>query len=433
MRKIVCIPDYLIPQKPDQDTKYFSICSNPQRENVGYFGLTLIQEIRKHRLYPSQKAWDFCIIAFSITVADKSVKREASADGWTRQIDLTVHLCNPIVWEPVKTELERTLRFLTGDYWYLTFKSQGVYLEDVYENELKLVEQKVSDEDCICFLSGGVDSLVGSIDLVSEGRKPLFVSQGFRGDCNTQNSFAEKIRSSSRHFQWKHSIHLPNEESEGSTRGRSIMFFAFAALSASAIYPESDSPIDIYIPENGFISINIPFNSGRIGSLSTKTTHPTYLDGIQNIWDKVGFKLNLRTPYRFKTKGELLSECKDQQLLKELIFQSVSCGKYRVYNMHHCGRCLPCLVRRAAILHWGEIDHTLGGYAAEKMERIKHGSSDEVGAAINACLISEQYGIDRLISGNLYFAGNNDRLNFKGVFSRGLGEIEEFLKSKGIM
>lgn len=435
MRKIVCAPENLIPQQLEEDTKYFSIYSNPRRENVGYFGSTLIRDVQRAGLSPSEKIWDFNTIALSVAAADNSLTRENSTDGWTRQIDLTVHLCNPGAWEPAKQELEKTLRFLTGDFWSLTFKGEGVSLPIQPDREFNLFESTDFDEDCVCLLSGGVDSLAGAIDLVTEGHSPIFVSQVVRGDADTQRTYAERIRPESHHFQWNHNIHLPDDESEGSTRGRSIIFFAFAALAASAIEVRSDSPADIYVPENGFISLNIPLTPGRIGSFSTKTTHPVYLNGIQNIWNTVNISLNLIMPYQFKTKGEVLVECRNQQLLNELIFRSVSCGKYRVkpYKMQHCGRCLPCLVRRAAFLHWGVADETTKGYYANNLERLDHGNPDDVGAAANACLVAEQSGIHRLISGHLSFSGNQNRGDFEGVFSRGLSEVKELLLGKGVI
>lgn len=433
MRKIVCAPENLIPQQLEEGTKYFSIYLNPRRENVGYFGSTLIRDIQRAGLRPSEKILDFNTIALSVASADNSLIRNNSADGWTRQIDLTVHLCNPSVWEPAKQKLEKTLRFLTGDFWSFTFKDGGVSLPIPPDREFNLFEPSDFGEDCVCLLSGGVDSLTGAIDLVNEGHRPIFVSQVVRGDADTQRVYADRIRPESHHFQWNHNIHLPDDESEGSTRGRSIIFFAFAALAASAIEEQTGSPVDIYVPENGFISLNIPLNSGRMGSFSTKTTHPVYLKGIQSIWNEVGINLNLIMPYQFKTKGEVLAECKNQQLLKELIFQSVSCGKYRVYKMQHCGRCVPCLARRAAFQRWGEADQTSGGYYSEQLDRINHGNPDDVGAAANACLVVEQSGIHRLISGNLSFADHQNRGDFEGVFSRGLSEIKELLLGKGVI
>jgi hypothetical protein len=426
MRKIVCSPENLIPQQLEEDTKYFSMYSNPRRENVGYFGSTLIKDVQRAGFRPSEKVWDFNTIALAVAAADNSLTRKHSSDGWTRQIDLIVHLCNPSVWEPVKQELEKTLRFLTGDFWSLTFKDDGV-------NPPRARRQKQFNCDCVSLLSGGVDSLAGAIDLVADNHKPIFISQVVRGDAKTQREYADRIRTESPHFQWSHKIHPPQGESEGSTRGRSIIFFAFAALATSAIEVQPGSSANIYVPENGFISLNIPLSSGRMGSFSTKTTHPVYLKGIQNIWNEVGISLNLIMPYQFKTKGEVLVECKNQQLLKELVFQSVSCGKYRVYKMQHCGRCVPCLVRRAAFQHWGEVDQTLGGYYSEQLERINHGNPDDVGAVANACLVAQQSGIHRLVSGNLSFADHQNRREFEGIFSRGLDEVEQLLRGKGVI
>ncbi|WP_301099851.1 Qat anti-phage system QueC-like protein QatC [Otariodibacter sp.] len=420
MRKVVCAPEKLIPQQIVEDIKYFSVYSNPRRDNVGYFGSTLIRDIQRAGLRPSENIWDFNTIALSVAAADNSLTRKNSADGWTRQIDLTIHLCNPHIWEPIKQHLEKTLRFLTGDFWYLTFKGDGV-------TPPRAKKLKQFDSNCVSLLSGGIDSLVGAIDIVADNHKPIFVSQVVRGDADIQRDYAKKIRPESPHFQWNHNIHPPKGESEGSTRGRSIIFFAFAALASSAIEQKFNLSTNIYVPENGFISLNIPLNSGRMGSFSTKTTHPIYLQGIQNIWNKVGINLNIVMPYQFKTKGEVLTECKNQQLLEKLVFQSVSCGKYRVYKMQHCGRCVPCLVRRAAFQYWGKIDKTLGGYYAEHLERINHGNPDDVGAAANACLVAEQSGINRLISGHLSFAEEQNRVKFEDVFSRGLGEIRELL------
>lgn len=426
MRKIICSPENLIPQQLEEGTKYFSIYSNSRRENVGYFGSTLIKDIQRVGLRPPEKVWDFNTIAMAVVAADNSLTRKTSADGWTRQIDLTVHLCNPSVWEPVRHDLEKTLRFLTGDFWYLTFKDGGV-------NPPRAKKQKRFDCDCVSLLSGGVDSLVGAIDLTTDNHKPIFLSQVVRGDAKTQRAYAERIRSQSAHFQWSHKIHPPKGESEGSTRGRSIIFFAFAALAASAIEAQPGYPVKIYVPENGFISLNIPLNSGRMGSFSTKTSHPVYLKGIQIVWDIIGIKCKLIMPYQLKTKGEILTECKNQDLLKELVYHSVSCGKYRVYKMQHCGRCVPCLVRRAAFQNWGEVDETSGGYYSNQLERIEHGNPDDVGAMANACLRVGQFGIKQLISGSLSFTNHEKKKDFESVVSRGLKEVELLLKAQGVI
>ena len=427
MRKIICAPENLIPQQMDGEKKYFSTYSNPQRDNVGYFGRTLKKDIERAGLRPSVAVWDFTTIALSVAAADNSIHRKTSADGWTRQIDLTVHLSEPSVWEPVKLTLQKTLKFLTGDFWYLTFKNGGV-------NPPKAKNIKQYDCDCVSLLSGGIDSLVGAIDLTSDNHKPIFVSQIVRGDATTQREYAKRIRPESAHFQWSHKIHPPSGESEGSTRGRSIVFFAFAALASSAINTQNEGPVKVFIPENGFISLNIPLNSGRMGSFSTKTTHPVYLAGIQNIWSKLDIGIQLISPYQFKTKGELMYECRNRSLLCELINESVSCGKYRVHTMQHCGRCVPCMVRRAAFLKAEIVDITTNGYKFNNLSfaGLMHGPND-VGAMAKACHKISQVGIHNFISSNLFFADTDKRNNFEGVITRGFKEIEDFLKENGLL
>jgi hypothetical protein len=51
----------------------------------------------------------------------------------------------------------------------------------------------------------------------------------------------------------------------------------------------------------------------------------------------------------------------------------------------------------------------------------------------NACLIVEQSGIQRLISGNLSFADYQKRKDFEGVVSRGLKEVELLLRDQGVL
>jgi len=421
MRKIICLPERFIPQQLEEDTKYFSIYSNPHRENVGYFGSSLIKNVQKNGLCPSEKVWDFNTIALAVAAADNSLTRNNSADGWTRQIDLTIHLCNPSIWGPVKVELEKTLRFLTGDFWFLTFKNEGV-------NPPCAKIQKRFECDCVSLLSGGIDSLVGAIDLTDDKYNPIFVSQVVRGNANAQRNFAETIRKESPHFQWSHKIHRPQGESEGSTRSRSIIFFAFAALAASAIEVDSGSQVKIFVPENGFISLNIPLNTGRIGSYSTKTTHPVYLEGIQNLWNKLDFNLELIEPYRYITKGEMLAQCKNKNLLLSLIADSTSCGKYTRHGYQHCGRCIPCMVRRAAFKKAEMEDITTNGYKYMDLATAgRDNGPNDVGAVAEACITMEKFGIRRLLSGNLSFADHVDRKKFEEVFSRGLEEIKSLL------
>ena len=63
----------------------------------------------------------------------------------------------------------------------------------------------------MCLLSGGVDSLVGAIDAVSAGRRPVLVSQVARGDKDRQKMLANEIGEDLSHLQLTHAIKPPSK------------------------------------------------------------------------------------------------------------------------------------------------------------------------------------------------------------------------------
>lgn len=421
MRKIICYPHSSGPDHFDSDIDYFELFSHTgvSSTNIRSLGLSLPRELKKYGIVPPIAALDFATFAFSVVASDKLVSRAESPDGWTRMIDLTIFLSEPEKWMSLKTKTEKMLRFLTGDFWTLTFQLAGApAIQPTYEPLQR-------ENDCICLLSGGVDSLVGAIDLLSEKRNPLFVSQIIRGDADRQRDFANRFGEHN-HCQWSIG---KLKGSEGSTRARSIAFFAFALLASSAI-SALNGFTEIVVPENGFISLNVPLDSNRIGSLSTKTTHPVYLTLLQEIWDTLGINAKLILPYKYKTKGEVLKECRDRRLLEELVFETNSCGKFQRHGLRHCGVCVPCLVRRAAFLEAGLQDTTQKGYHHDDISK---SNSKDLAAVALAVKQVELSGINNLIKGNLSFAEPNDRNTYLGVVSRGINELKNFLTGYDIL
>ncbi|MBI4534741.1 MAG: 7-cyano-7-deazaguanine synthase, partial [Ignavibacteriae bacterium] len=189
-------------------------------------------------------------------------------------------------------------------------------------------------------------------------------------------------------------------------------------------------PVDIIVPENGFISLNVPLGPGRLGSLSTKTTHPVYMSAIQKIWDAVGIQARLLFPYRDSTKGELLQNCADHRKLVSLVGSSTSCGKYQRHNLTHCGECTPCLVRRAAFLEAKLRDTTAKGYLRDKLSYSK---SKDVAAAAAAYLRYQDEGVRRFAGGALSFASHSERGQYESVVARGMDELGQLLAYHGVI
>jgi len=415
MSRVICLPQQMIPRQLERRAVYYSMYSPSQRQDVGSVATGLLEDLEFKGVNASSTAWDFATFALAVGAADLAVKRSSSPDGWTRVIELDVALSNPEPFIARRHGIEEMLRFLTGDFWHLSF------LEGGRAQPLSTAPARF-DADCVCLLSGGMDSLVGAIDLTSLGKKPLLVSQLVRGNKEDQHHFARRLGGSDRHLLWNINVQSTVDH-ELSTRARSIVFYGFAAMAASTL---SDiQPVYVHVPENGFISLNVPLSPGRMGSLSTKTTHPVFLKRLQDLWNGLGMGALLHSPYKHLTKGEVLLACNDKQLMEQLMPRTTSCGKYGRLN-EQCGRCLPCLVRRAAFFRAGMRDPT-PTYHYGSLE------GEDASAVAVAYLRYQSEGIRPLAAGALSFAAPSERASYERVVEAGISELGAYLEHEGMV
>ena len=210
--------------------------------------------------------------------------------------------------------------------------------------------------------SGGLDSFIGSIDLLQTQKVPLFVSHygGGKGTREYQDILKTKLNQEynideDNFMQFYAAV---KEGDEDTTRTRSFMFFSHAIALATTMNQE----VTLVIPENGLISLNIPLTYSRVGTSSTRTTHPFYMEQLQNILTKLDIKVKICNPYQFCTKGEMILQCKNKEFLYDNIKNTMSCshpdnGRYiKQTEAAHCGYCLPCTIRLAAIKKSGITD-----------------------------------------------------------------------------
>lgn len=409
---------------PKDDALKIVLYSQTDRPDRGSAGATAKDDVASANLSPVSQAWDFLSLCLSIFAADQAGLRAHSPDGWTREFDLSVALAEPQVWEPHLAAFERALAFLTTDRWKLRALVGGAI-----PPEPSVVLRP--DEDCVALLSGGLDSLIGLIDLVVNGRKPFAVSKTVRGDAGKQVEFARTVGDGVRHLQLNDNARVPGN-AEISTRARSLVFISFGVLLATSLarYHRGES-VTLFICENGFISLNPALTGSRLGSLSTRTTHPAFLHGIQTILDGVGLRVQLENPYQTKTKGEMMVECADQDLLHASASRSTSCGRFsRTYR--HCGRCVPCQVRRAAFLAAGIKDTT--SYIFEDLGRpdADHAGSDDVRSVAMAIAEVQANGFDAWVGSDLSAPVAGDIAPLRDVTRRGLEELAVFHKAYGV-
>lgn len=421
MTKILCTSVDHLPEELTPDERAFTFFKSAKRDGVGTIAQGWRGSLKRKGFAPGANSWDFVQLCLAVCAADLACLRNTSADGWTRTIELTVSLHQPLPWLPWKEHIEGMLKVLTGDYWTLTFVDGGVQPPDGRKPAIA--------KDCISLLSGGLDSLIGGIDLVAQGRRPMFVSQLAHEDSARQRAYAAMLGGPDAHSQWSHGISF-NGQRETSTRGRSLAFYAFAVLAASRLVT---FPAEVHIPENGFICVNPPLVPGRVSSLSTRTTHPLFIQMLQELLDGLGVAVTLMLPYRFKTKGQMMRECQNQDTLRAWAADTTSCGRFRTYNRTHCGRCVPCMIRKAAFLAWDAPRDTTRYAHVSLADSGKSSGPDDAMAAALAVLSVHDKGLDRFLGGTLAFAPARERPAYRQVLGEGIAELEALLQRDSVL
>lgn len=345
-----------IPFGTDEQRTYLQLISENQTLNYGVG--TALSSLLKHGLKPSEVGFDLLILAAHVYAADTRIsRREQSQDSWTREIRLFVPVSSPSLWQGTTSTLTNMLNFLTGDRWEIGFRARpSKFSSIVKERNPVLISPPY---DSLSLFSGGLDSLIGTIDLLEGGANPFLVSHyGEGATSDAQN----KLFSALQKYYKKSSLDrlhvrmvfgenlIEGVCAEDSTRGRSFLFFALGVFAGSGFQRH----FILRAPENGLIALNVPLDPLRLGSNSTRTTHPYYIARWNDLLKELGIDGEVQNPYWNKTKGEMAANCLNSTLLKTLALHSLSCssptkGRFYGRGIEHCGYCLPCLIRRAAL------------------------------------------------------------------------------------
>ena len=156
-----------------------------------------------------------------------------------------------------------------------------------------------------------------------------------------------------------------------------------------------DNINELLVPENGLIALNVPLDETRVGSFSTRTTHPFYLSLWNELLVGLGLNLSVKNPYWNKTKGEMAGECKNKDVLYETMKLAFSCSspgkaRWKQLSQQHCGYCVPCLIRRAAMHKAFGDDGTV--YTETSIYEMQNKNAEGMGIQLR----SFQYAIDKI-------------------------------------
>ncbi|MDR2384166.1 MAG: 7-cyano-7-deazaguanine synthase [Tannerella sp.] len=387
----------------------------------------------KRKLYQSnlfnKSAIDLLYISLMVYYADRKVSRKNTDDAWTRDIKLFIPVLELEKWNANKELLEKMLSFLSGDRWSFEFRKRELNEKEVKAFKGITRQKNKHRPNAICMLSGGLDSFIGTIDTLVGNRDTWFVGHygGGKGVIKYQKNVIGKLIEQYKlsENQFFNFFASPLQGIEDTTRTRSFMFFAHAIILGSAF----NNVLPLIIPENGLISLNIPLTNTRLGSCSTRTTHPYYMGLLQQLLNNLSITVKLYNPYQFKTKGQIIADCKDLNFLKTNISETMSCshpdvGRYaRETKPSHCGNCLPCVIRRAAIEYAFHTDTSnykdndfRGIGASENLRSYKVGLLDYAQNSIDASLAIQ-------ISGQVV----DNIENYCTVYQNGITELKTLL------
>jgi Queuosine biosynthesis protein QueC len=304
---------------------------------------------------PSRLA-DLLDLATYVFCADRLVSRGGKTGrrlgaDWRRDLRFVIPVREPDRWSSpeVSGSLEHLLAFMSDDRMRFEFVSGDfpASSSDYFDFD--------SEVDEVTLFSGGLDSLTGSIDRLSNGgaRLLLVSHQSSTKIATRQRELAHELTA---RFP-RRVIHIPVrvtmqgvEAIETTQRTRS---FLFGALGAAVT--EVAGTTRLSLCENGIVSLNLPIAGQVVGTAATRTTHPRVMrdmsDFLSTLLDK---QVSVENPYLWKTKAEVVARLKDLGHA-DLARHTVSCSRVHwMTRLHtHCGRCSQCLDRRFAALASG--------------------------------------------------------------------------------
>ncbi len=311
---------------------------------------------------------DLVEVATYVFAGDSLVHRTAR---WRRAMHFIIPVRNLERWTSLSPDLSMLLSFVAGDHISVEFVPRQA------EEERKVDGEPVPG-DCVCLLSGGLDSFAGALQLLQNRRRPVLLGHFKQGHvASRQREVAgalNRLATGELALGKLAALRLdsgltPKRKQHGfrgkleyTQRTRSFLFLSLALAVADGLGLQ-----EIFIPENGVVALNVPLAACRTGSRSTRSAHPRFLWSFQELVRRLyGREFKIRNPLIFRTKAEVLETFRGSGV-EEVLGQSISCSRYWYGVMMdgrrggrdctHCGTCLACLIRRAAMVEAGLARH----------------------------------------------------------------------------
>jgi len=309
----------------------------------------------------SPRQFDFLDIASTVFAADCQFTRGGAVradfgQNWRRNLKFKIPVRDPEFWSQaaVRAALTDAVEFLCEDTVSFEFTKNE---EEIFRQVslFSLVPEAEPEADCVVLFSGGLDSLAGTIELLTNTSKRLFLVTHF--SATKRLKYPEHLAEILRERFPGRVIWLPVtarlhglQAKESTQRSRSLLFSALGVVGAG--YTRAK---DIHFFENGIVSSNLPISSQVVGTMASRTTHPRSIKLLAQLLHLVApGEGALTNPYLWKTKAEVI-ETLNKAGSADLIKWSVSCSHViqQTLMQPHCSACSQCMDRRFGVLAAG--------------------------------------------------------------------------------
>jgi hypothetical protein len=209
---------------------------------------------------PTDLAFDFLFVSAVIYCIDKLIPRSMSVDNWTRQLAVEIPVSDSDLWSQNAEKLNRTISFLTGDLWNFSFRSSECSLVRPKVTRYRLFNEE-EPPDAVSLFSGGLDSLIGTIDWLESNQEGILRLVGHydprvAGPKSDQGRLIAKLKE---HYGTRINfvqvrVGQTPSGSKPTFRSRSIIFIGLGIYAASL----AGENIKMFMPENGNIALNVP-------------------------------------------------------------------------------------------------------------------------------------------------------------------------------
>jgi len=309
---------------------------------------------------------DLVELAAYVYSADQAVRRsyqdtDTFGAPWRQHLHFHVPVRCPDIWRraDVLEALTSVLEFLGDHFFSFEFSKATAPVPFQQYLDFPSVAPRTPQYDQVVMFSGGLDSLAGAIDEITQERhRVAFVThiptpkkRGIIRRLRTElDNLAKPV------VPLHVGVEVNKAKSLGKEYTQRTRSFLFASLGATVAQMLGLSSLRFY--ENGVVSLNLPLCGQAVGGRASRTTHPRVLAGFSQLFSLLNdSKIEVTNPYLWLTKAQIIKRIIDAGH-GDLVAQSISCAHTweRSNQQTHCGKCSQCLDRRLAMLAAGAFD-----------------------------------------------------------------------------